>query len=83
MLWSMDIRRKGVRVNLDTPQTAFDPYQITVSFEIYHPLTREILSIKEPLARMSAIKSRDGDAPLYRPVINIPLTIADIRLKQM
>ncbi|MGF1721762.1 RimK/LysX family protein [Vibrio kyushuensis] len=59
--------------SFDTPERNI---QGVVSFTIRHPYTGEKIAIERPLARTSVIKSRTSEEPLYRPVIDIPLTIA-------
>ncbi|CAH0524387.1 RimK/LysX family protein [Vibrio hippocampi] len=52
----------------------------TVSFVIRHPYTGEAITLKRPLTRASAIRSRSSEEPIYRPVVTLPLTIADTRV---
>ncbi len=57
----------------------FGAYDIqgVVEFIIRHPETGEKIQQQRPLARISVIRSRTSSTPIYRPVIAIPLTIAD------
>ncbi|WP_261816454.1 putative ATP-dependent zinc protease [Vibrio gallicus] len=61
--------------SFDTPERNI---QGIVEFEIRHPVTGKVISLQRPLARTSVIRSRTSEIPLYRPVINIPLTIAGV-----
>jgi len=47
-----------------------------VHFTLHHPYTDELIKVTRPLARMSVIRSRSSDEPMYRPVVSMPLTIA-------
>ncbi|MGL6315356.1 RimK/LysX family protein [Vibrio sp. WXL103] len=47
-----------------------------VSFVIPHPYTGELVRVERPLHRPSVVRSRTSEQPIYRPVIELPLTIA-------
>ncbi len=47
-----------------------------VHFTLHHPYTNELIKVSKPLARMSVIRSRSSNEPMYRPVVSMPLTIA-------
>lgn len=57
-------------------QNELQQLNATVSFVIRHPYTGEEVTLKRPLTRASAIRSRSSETPLYRPVVTLPLTIA-------
>jgi hypothetical protein len=61
--------------SFDTPERNI---QGVVKFDIRHPTSGKLISLEYPLARTSVIRSRTSKIPLYRPVINIPLTIANV-----
>lgn len=48
----------------------------TVSFSVPHPYSGKQIQVQRPLADVGVIRSRTSKTPLYRPVINLPLTIA-------
>lgn len=52
--------------------------QGVVTFDLRHPVSGEVISLEYPLARTSVIRSRTSETPIYRPVINMPLTIAGV-----
>ncbi|MBM7037659.1 putative ATP-dependent zinc protease [Vibrio ulleungensis] len=60
--------------SFDTPERDI---QGVVKFHLTHPTTGEKLELERPLARTSVIRSRTSSTPIYRPVISIPLRIAD------
>jgi hypothetical protein len=60
--------------SFDTPERDI---QGVVKFTLTHPTSGEKLDIERPLARTSVIRSRTSSTPIYRPVISIPLRIAD------
>lgn len=61
--------------SFDTPERNI---QGVVKFDIRHPISGKLISLEYPLARASVIRSRTSEIPLYRPVINMPLTIANV-----
>ncbi|MEZ9231585.1 ATP-dependent zinc protease [Vibrio amylolyticus] len=54
----------------------FAPFKATVSFTVQHPYNGKDIVIKEPLERVSMIRSRTSSTPLLRPTVNIPMSIA-------
>lgn len=57
----------------DTPERNL---QTSVSFNLRHPYSGEVISIERPLSRISAIQARGENSYHYRPVIELDLTIA-------
>lgn len=52
--------------------------QVRVSFTIRNPLSGEVLEFDRPLYRISVVRSRTSKEPLYRPVIDLKMKIADV-----
>ncbi|USD65169.1 RimK/LysX family protein [Vibrio sp. SCSIO 43136] len=52
-----------------------------VQFTMRNPVTGEKVKIERPLARMSVIRSRTSEEPIYRPVVDIEMTIAGNKVK--
>ncbi len=61
--------------SFDTPERNLQAF---VEYELWHPYTGERVKLKRPLHRISVVRSRTSVEPLYRPVINAPLNIADL-----
>lgn len=54
----------------------FAPYDVKVSFTVRHPYSGETIKITRPIERISRIRNRTEQAPILRPAILLPLTIA-------
>lgn len=52
--------------------------QVRVSFTIRNPISGEVLEFDRPLYRISVVRSRTSKEPLYRPVIDLKMKIADV-----
>ncbi|MDG3086869.1 RimK/LysX family protein [Vibrio hannami] len=55
--------------------------QIMVSFDIRNHDTGDLLSLEMPLSRISVVKSRTSEEPLYRPVVKTKMKIGDIEVE--
>ncbi|PMH46019.1 hypothetical protein BCU68_09530 [Vibrio sp. 10N.286.49.B3] len=51
-------------------------FKLKVNFTLTHPYSGKVIPVELPLNRISVVRSRTSEVPLYRPVINIPMTIA-------
>lgn len=65
----------------DWDHSTFADFEAIVSFKVQNPHTGEMVVIKEPLERVSMIRSRTSSTPILRPTVKIPLSIAGQALK--
>ncbi|MYM60814.1 peptidase [Vibrio sp. OCN044] len=62
---------------------SFDAYQVHVTFEIPNPITGKTIPVDKELEKLSVIRSRTSQAPILRPAIMMPLTIANKKVETL
>ncbi|WP_431313154.1 RimK/LysX family protein [Vibrio zhanjiangensis] len=58
-------------------QNSFDAYQVHVTFTMPNPKTGDGITVDKKLEKLSIIRSRTSQAPILRPAVKLPLTIAN------
>lgn len=59
----------------DTPERNL---ALNVRFTVTSPYSGEVVAFEKPLARVSVVRSRTSEEPLYRPVINLQMKIGEV-----
>ncbi|MDB1122485.1 putative ATP-dependent zinc protease [Vibrio algarum] len=62
----------------DTPERDL---KLTVIFNVTNPYTGDVLEFEKSLARVSVVRSRTSEEPLYRPVIGLTMKIGDVEIE--